>query len=204
MWYNNFVGPLPHELSYLSGSIKEIGFSGGQLSGTIPPSYVKMNKLENLGLNDNCLTGHIPDFAAAIPSMTGFFLYNNAGLQGSLNGFCNGNKTKFPNAQIFADCGGCSGKNNALVECDCCGCCNQDTFDCCTVWGNYKTHNLDDFTPTGRIMSFAKQCLTKESKDWIEKECPCVAPKDWDEPGNMCTTNCSIKGAFGAFENFPF
>jgi len=208
MPWNNLSGTLPHELSNLSNSFVELDVGGGSLSGSIPPSFAKMTLLETFNVNDQCLSGTVPDFSNAT-KMQSFSIYNNPELSGSLNGFCNGTevKTKIVNSKkltlaLKADCGGCTGKAHPSIECDCCEtCCNEDIFECC----NNLTGESQSTFKWGFVPKFKNQCLRDTSKQWIHENCPCIiktiegkCTKDCDK----CTKDCNEEGAIRSYKYF--
>ena len=199
--WNDLSGTLPEELSFLSDSLKELNIGGGSLSGSIPETFNTMTNLNAFNVNDHCLTGFLPDFSA-LNNIQVLSVYNNGELYGSLNNFCNGTEMKTPELLISSDCGGCTGRDNAYVECDCCSCCNQDIFECCNNQGeSWASHNLGDYTESSP--SFNKQCLQETSMQWIRDECPCIIDSNFGKentPANfVCTKDCTAEGATPSF-----
>ncbi|VEU39665.1 unnamed protein product [Pseudo-nitzschia multistriata] len=118
----------------------EISLGEGMLSGTIPSSFEEFKALEIFDVNSNCLSGPIPNLSR-IPSIRRLSLENNLRLWGSLNGFCDHSEYNNPQIDfIRSTCGGCSGKEkSALIECDCCTCCNEEDLTCCDSQGVSST-----------------------------------------------------------------
>jgi len=206
MLWNHFSGTLPHELSNFSESLIELNIGGGSLSGAIPQSFTKLTNIETLALQDNCLSGSIPDFSD-FPNIEVLTLHNNGDLFGSLNGFCNGSELKTPNTTILGDCGmWCTGTSEPLLECDCCNfCCRQDDFKCCNKQGVVtSTLMLDDLSPNDFIPNFDKQCLSETSRQWIREECPCVRNNSTENDDSsfigMCTKDCNVEGAIRSYD----
>ena len=63
------TGTLPEELAHFSGSLRELNFAGGSITGTIPATFEKLTNLEILNLNDQCLSGTIPTFLSTLPKL---------------------------------------------------------------------------------------------------------------------------------------
>ena len=192
-------GTLPHEVSEFSDSLVEIGLGGGSISGPIPRSFEQLTNLEVFTLNDNCLTGVIPDLSGAL-NLNTLGLGNNDDLSGSLNCFCNGSEAVASLSSVSADCRG-------SVECDCCNCCNQDIYECCLQNGTCESSlNLNALTPNNVLSSFDKQCLSEKSKQWIREECPCFYNKYKGTEGAdvgfqaVCTTDCNAEGASRSYD----
>ena len=58
---NNLVGPLPSQLAQVGKStLEEIWVQGNSLSGTVPSSYVRFDKLHDFFIDGNKLTGALP------------------------------------------------------------------------------------------------------------------------------------------------
>jgi len=158
--WNSMSGTIPHELSFFRDTLKEINFTGGSLSGTIPSALSKLTKLENLSLSDNCMTGEIPETLNNTP-LTIFTAHNNNNAltshSGMLGHYCDGNGNRADGViAIAADCPPEAFKydsetvttvtsaptdpdNNATTTttsiaspwgCDCCICCYPDEFKC--------------------------------------------------------------------------
>ena len=198
--WNNLSGTLPHELSEFSESLVEFNIGGGSISGHIPRSFEQLTNLKSFACNDNCLTGVIPDLSDAI-KLEKLWLSNNDGLSGSLNNFCSGPDILAPMSEVLADCRG-------SVECDCCNCCNQDVFECCLPDGTCQSSiNMNALTPNNVLSSFDKKCLSENSKQWVQDECPCFynkynATTEEDDVGfqAVCTTDCNADGASPSYD----
>lgn len=189
------VGTIPHELSELSNSLAEIDLRGGSISGQIPQSFEQLKTLKKLALQDNCLTGAIPDFSMN-PDLHTILIGNNAGLSGSLNEYCIGTEKVDSILNLYADCG-------REIDCDCCGCCDPDTFECCSEErGCFMSARLNPVPDENFLMAFRKTCLSETSQSWIKEECPCYVNAQADENstgwdwGFKCTNYCDVKGAF--------
>ncbi len=61
---NNFVGPIPNEFGNLKLIKAGLRFSDNELTGTIPTFLVALTDMKNLELQNNFLTGPVPDFGA--------------------------------------------------------------------------------------------------------------------------------------------
>ena len=203
--WNDLSGTLPHELSYFKDTLEEIDFGGGTIHGTIPSSWGHLTELKGLALNDNCLSGTIPESFIVTPSPSSeqirplrslerLNVINNPDLSGSLNSFCKtsteSNVYREGIHAIAGDCGVDASGNNAGsggagIKCDCCICCNDTDFQCHDPHsGNsWKSYNLDIKSLVDTIKSFeakrigASQCRTAENKVWIQQECPCYVKK---------------------------
>ncbi len=144
-------------------------------------------------MQDNCLTGAIPDFTLN-PNLESILIGNNAGLSGSLNDYCIGTE-KVNIRNLYADCG-------KEIDCDCCGCCDPDTFECCSEErGCFISARLNPVPDEKNLMAFRKMCLSDNAQSWIKEECPCYVevPTDknttgWDW-GYECTKDCDAEGA---------
>jgi hypothetical protein len=205
-------GTIPPELSSFSESLIEINIGGGSISGPIPSSFGELVNLEGLILNDNCLTGTVPEQVLDIYTLTIFTIYNNNNIDlsgSSLNGFCAGSTHMEGMLSLVADCEQ-EGSNDddgngelpsSFIECDCCICCNPDNFTCSDTQGNsWNSYYLESYPRYSNSLpkSFQKQCLSKKSQNWIEEECPCVIAdksNDNNELIRTCTMNCTEEGA---------
>lgn len=189
--WNGLAGTLPHELSEFSSTLSELNFDGGSISGPIPKSFEQLEKLEKLSLQDNCFTGTIPDFSK-LRNLHTILLGNNNGLSGSLNEYCIGTERVGNMRNLYADCG------NA-IECDCCGCCDPDSFECCSEErGCFNTVEMKNGPEDTHIMAFDKVCLSEESKLWIKQECPCYIYQPPGSSVKACTMDCDAKGAIAS------
>ena len=70
------VGTLPPEIAALT-SLKIAFMPGYGLKGPIDTLFVNMTSLEQVALNDNQLTGRLPDFARYNPSLKSLILSQN-------------------------------------------------------------------------------------------------------------------------------
>ena len=194
-------GFIPHELSYFADSLVEINMAGNSILGSIPSFFEKLSNLDTIGLNDNCLSGSIPEFFSEMTNLAMLVLHNNVNLYGSLNGLCEG--TEFKNDGMITMLSDCECPINPIssLECDCCHhCCNRDTFQCYNMNGDQgvsSSYSLET-SPNGIPKSFETTCLSKKSRLWIEKECPCTIPID---DVAQCTTNCAAEGAIRNNQN---
>ncbi|VEU37376.1 unnamed protein product [Pseudo-nitzschia multistriata] len=209
MWWNDLSGTLPPELSYFKDSLREINLAGGSISGSIP-DFTDLEKLEILAVNDNCLTGRIPEGFSDLPNLYIFNTYGNAGLVGSLNEFCNGTAYQYKNevtAFVSADyCGNYGGLSSSGVECNCCVCCNPNNFECYSQeWGLASTVFSQIKRKNKYAKSFEKSCLTFEHKQWVEEECPCLVESHTlgndDSPYYACS-NCTVDGVRPSHPNW--
>eukprot|EP00534_Pseudo-nitzschia_fraudulenta_P011818 CAMPEP_0201216950 /NCGR_PEP_ID=MMETSP0851-20130426/189804_1 /ASSEMBLY_ACC=CAM_ASM_000631 /TAXON_ID=183588 /ORGANISM="Pseudo-nitzschia fraudulenta, Strain WWA7" /LENGTH=598 /DNA_ID=CAMNT_0047506577 /DNA_START=123 /DNA_END=1919 /DNA_ORIENTATION=- len=200
MWWNDLSGTLPGELSFFSDDLDTINVAGGSVSGTIPSSFEKLTNLETLALSDNCLTGSVPAFLADLPKLSIFLSNNNVNnLHGSMNGFCDEDDSEARRdglVAVSADCG--SGTNDTKIECDCCVCCDPESYGCTDLpTGNsWPSHYLQGFSKAGYPKSFDEsRCLTSSQKEWIARECPCVEAFNTEHDRYECRTDCSGEGA---------
>lgn len=189
-------GELPHELSYFSESLVDLNLAGGSISGPIPDSYGNLTKLGGFSLPEQCLTGTVPESLTQLTDLAYLTLYGNPELRGSLNGLCDGDQFRSGGSfsYVSADCGDCPG-SEALLECDCCTCCDSDTFDCCDKDGNalWKYINLAANPQSGKPFSFDRDCLTEEGALWAQEECPCVVYETEQQlDGRVCSKECSV------------
>ena len=197
-------GTLPHELSFFSEDIDTMNFGGGSLSGPIPNSFEKFTKMKMLVLNDNCLSGTVPEDMYRIPTLTIFMIFNNNELSGSLNGFCDGGNFTEGMITIVGDCAGSSG----TVECDCCTCCDYDNYECTDPHSgeSWPSYYVDGISAKGYIKTFDKpqQCISDQQEQWIQEECPCVVNISTDlnrQPfRGQCTTDCTTEGAIRSYD----
>jgi hypothetical protein len=196
--WNNLIGTIPPEIAEFSESLIELNVAGGSLSGSIPPSFSTLTNLQTFRVNDNCLSGPIPNLFS--PIIEDLAVQNNPELYGSLNEFCE----KMPfNLDIRADCGGCTGNSETEIECDCCICCNPDDFLCCDNQGKREPFSsifLHDLMPNDFVPAFEKQCVPDTSRQWIDEECPCIVINsttgdDESRFSAICTKDCTIEGA---------
>jgi len=215
--WNELSGTIPHELSYFNDTLEELDLGNSAISGTIPDSFGKLTKLKSLHLNDNCLSGTIPNNLFELPNLQILALHNNILLEGSVNDFCySSDVSREENLAVSVDCAGDSGQ----VQCDCCICCDHDSFDCFDQQsGNeWKSYNLNvltkkhvsGFEDPVAPKSFMKKynplirdhsCHTNERNHWIDEECRCYIEADpkglggkWEE-NNRCTQDCRLEGA---------
>jgi hypothetical protein len=207
------IGTLPPELSYMSDSLVELNFAGGSLAGVIPTSYEKLTNLETLMLNDHCLSGTIPNKLSQLPKLNMLALGGNYELTGSLQEFCNEAQYKEQYFFLTANCDNnvCNtvlvgGKDyyEPNVECECCVCCNPDTFECCSplgdTWSSYYKGVV--LSSTDIPKSFDRPCLSKKSYDWLEDECPCfedIITND-DIIEKECTKDCTKVGTVPSYD----
>jgi hypothetical protein len=209
------IGTLPAELSYLSDSLVELNLAGGSITGAIPTSFEKLTNLELLSLNDHCLSGTIPSKLSQLPELNILTLNGNYELSGSLQEFCNGTQYKEQYIVLSANCDSdfCDTSSSLVddmdyyepnVECECCACCNPDTFECCSPLGDTWTsyYHGDVSSSTGIPKSFDRPCLSEKSYDWLEDECPCLEDIN-DDPGifqGYCTKNCTEVGTIPSYK----
>ncbi|KAI3443260.1 Protein kinase domain-containing protein [Psidium guajava] len=73
---NKLVGPIPRELTLLSG-LRGLNLSRNFLSGVIPPMIGDMKLLESLDLSNNRLSGTIPQSFSAFTSLSKLNLSHN-------------------------------------------------------------------------------------------------------------------------------
>lgn len=191
--WNNLSGELPHELSHFSESLVDLNLFGGSLSGSIPDSYGNLTKLAGLSLAEHCLTGTVPESLSRLSDLTYLIVNGNPELRGSLNGLCDGDQLRSGGSfsYVSADCGDCPG-SEALLECDCCTCCDSNTFDCCDKDGNvlWKYMNLEANPLSGKPFSFDRNCLTEAGALWVQEECPCVENGE-ESDSKACSKDCS-------------
>nr|GME16119.1 probable LRR receptor-like serine/threonine-protein kinase At1g34110 [Ipomoea batatas] len=57
--FNNFTGPIPHEIGYLS-DIHTLNLSNNHFTGSIPTTFSNLKQIECLDLSHNRLNGQIP------------------------------------------------------------------------------------------------------------------------------------------------
>ena len=152
----------------------------------------KLTKLKTLALNDNCLSGAIPEgISTDLPLLERFSVINNGELYGFLNGFCN-NK-EYASERILAVAAECplplniGGNNNTELEssyiydgleCDCCICCDRNNYDCYDSQSGdfWKSYNLNAKEPVyNHLKSFDREseCRTLANRRWIKENCPC-------------------------------
>lgn len=74
---NNFSGPLPAEISRMSGLIF-LTLSNNNFNGTIPSELGKLSKLQALELSSNSFTGQIPPSLGNLKSLLWLMLANNS------------------------------------------------------------------------------------------------------------------------------
>ncbi|KAL7526692.1 hypothetical protein ACHAWF_001876 [Thalassiosira exigua] len=189
---NNLVGTIPEEISYFNQSLLKLELMRNTLSSTIPESLGELKKLQKLNLQENCLTGEMPQSLPGLSMLSDARFSGNNQLRGDLNGFCNGTQYRenaFDSVMfIAAECGDCPG-STALVECECCTCCNFNEFTCC-----YK-----DGTPIkiGREYAWETfnrgECsLNAEQRAWKDENCPCFFLGSSGKGGGKiaCSTDC--------------
>ena len=222
-------GTLPHELSYFKDTLEELDLGGGSISGTIPSSFTDLTKLKTLGLNDNCLSGTIPEgLSTELPLLERFNIVNNGDLYGSLNGFCNDNKyakegilavaTECPLPLAIGDDGLQHMSDNYVgVECDCCICCDRDDYDCYDRQSgrSWKSYNLNaKMNVVGLVKQFerGKECRTEANIEWIREKCPWYTTVDKNNtntdvtdinetpPSFECAVDDSKEGSRGSFD----
>jgi hypothetical protein len=221
-------GTIPHELSFFRDTLMEINFTGGSISGTIPPALSKLANLDILNLSDNCMTGEIPEDLNNTP-LTIFTVHNNnyglTAKSGMLGHYCDGNGNHAPNMiAIAADCPPEAFEyysetpndpdtnvttSTAIPSpwgCDCCICCYPEEFKCEDIvngWG-WTSHFLDDLSPNGFPKAFDTQCVTSEQESWIAENCPCViniSELPIIQPfKGKCTTDCTEEGARPSYD----
>jgi len=227
--WNDLSGTLPHELSYFKDTLEELDLGGGSISGTIPSSFTDLTKLKTLGLNDNCLSGTIPEgLSTELPLLERFNIVNNGDLYGSLNGFCNDNKyakegilavaTECPLPLAIGDDGLQHMSDNYVgVECDCCICCDRDDYDCYDRQSgrSWKSYNLNaKMNVVGLVKQFGrgKECRTEANIEWIREKCPWYTTVDKNNtntdvtdinetpPSFECAVDDSKEGSRGSFD----
>ncbi len=192
------------------------------ISGTIPSSFSKLTKLKTLALNDNCLSGAIPNgISADLPLLERFSVINNGDLSGSLNGFCNGNE--YAKEEILAVASECQlpisigdddielvGSSDFYdgLECDCCICCDRNNYDCYdSQSGDYwKSYNLNAKTMDNHAKSFNRdsECRTSSNRKWVKEKCPSYVSTNITEDG-LFAFECaerSQEGAKPAYNDF--
>ena len=187
--WNDLSGTLPHELSYFKDTLEELDLGGGSVSGTIPSSFMELTKLKTLALNDNCISGTIPEgLSVELKDLEKLNLINNGDLYGSLNNYCS--KNEYANDGIFAIATECPlpsmvgddeyqnwSDDYAGVECDCCICCDRNDYDCYNqhTTQSWKSINLNAkmFLLAGFVKQFdrKKECRTDANKQWITDKC---------------------------------
>eukprot|EP00531_Pseudo-nitzschia_arenysensis_P009722 CAMPEP_0116149090 /NCGR_PEP_ID=MMETSP0329-20121206/18737_1 /TAXON_ID=697910 /ORGANISM="Pseudo-nitzschia arenysensis, Strain B593" /LENGTH=720 /DNA_ID=CAMNT_0003645331 /DNA_START=144 /DNA_END=2306 /DNA_ORIENTATION=- len=186
--WNDLAGTLPHELSYFKDTLEELDLGGGSISGTIPSSFTELTKLKTLGLNDNCLSGTIPEgLSVELQLLERFNIINNGDLYGSLNNYCS--KNEYANDGIFAIATECPlpsmvgdddlehlNDSYTGVECDCCICCDRNNYDCYNqhTAQSWKSVNLNAkmmFIEFSKQFDRKKECRTEANKEWISEKC---------------------------------
>mmetsp|Transcript_14288 Transcript_14288/g.27106 ORF Transcript_14288/g.27106 Transcript_14288/m.27106 type:complete len:179 (-) Transcript_14288:376-912(-) len=154
---------IPPELSYFADSLTEISFTGGGLSGTIPPELGKLTELRKLLLLENCLSGDVPESLFALSNLEVVTFPGNRDLTGSLNGFCNGNEFKGNLSHMEANCNSCP-NSPTLLQCDCCICCDIVTYNCCDRQGHRLWNHANiKLNAAGQPSSFDKPCVAEET-----------------------------------------
>lgn len=153
--------------------------------GTIPQYLEQFTLLDNLGINDHCLTGTIPQGLLELPLNPYLALYNNAyGLSGDLEVVCDANSTTPAYREgvrgIFVD---------TSVDCSCCTHCRPDDYECDDRIWNVTYTSLNVLDPTardsrGNQIQFSKDCITPGQIEWIEESCPCTV-EFTDEKGKV-------------------
>ncbi|VEU44670.1 unnamed protein product [Pseudo-nitzschia multistriata] len=200
-YWNRMSGTIPHELSFFSDSLEELNLGGGSISGSIPTSFSQLLKLDSLWLNDNCLTGSLPDTTRLLSL---YVVNNNDRLVGSLNQYCNATSgsRKDGVGATLADCDADpAAPGGGSIECDCCFCCDPGTYTCTDLvaGASWPSYFLNDFSPGGGLEILAKPCVTEAQTDFFRSECPCVVNVSTDlvqEPfQGQCTKNCTEPGA---------
>jgi len=201
--WNDLQGTLPQELSYFADTLEELNLGGGTLAGSIPEEYERFTKLRVFALNDNCLTGTIPQNLQQIPTLSIVNFVNNPGISGSLNDFCNHSDYKEGVIAVAGDC------DSNTVECECCICCNYDNFECHDrqTGDSWHSYSLDNLNTKGFLKSFSqKSCRTDSNKNWITNECPYVINTSTDTEKHpfvgQCTTDRSQEGARWSHPDF--
>ena len=165
--------------------------------GTIPQYLEQFTLLENLAINDHCLTGPIPQGLLELPLNPYVALYNNAyGLSGDLEAACDANSTSPAYREgvkgIFID---------NSVDCSCCVRCRPNDYQCDDIiwnvtWPSANTEDATSRDSKGNQIQFSKDCNTPAQIEWIEENCPCTV-EFTDEKGNVkrkCD-DCSGPGA---------
>jgi len=188
LWWNGLSGTLPSEMSFLSDSLEGINLTGGSISGTVPSSFGNLAKLKELSLSEHCLTGALPGSLSSLNRLEIVNLHGNDNLSGSLNALCKNDVA----AWFAADCGDCPGSEER-IQCDCCVCCESSSFTCCDKEGEmlFRWMNLAANPITHLPHSFDRPCLSKETIEWKEEECPCVVYEK--SGGGICSTECDDK-----------
>ena len=182
-----------------------------------------MAKLKSLALNDNCLTGAIPEgLSTDLPVLERFSVINNGDLHGSLNGFCNSNE--YATEGILAVATECplpitigdddielveSGDMYDGLECDCCICCDRNNYNCYDSHSgqSWKSYNLNAKVAAADhgVKSFDRknECRTLANRKWVKEKCPCFmrSSKNTTEDGLYAfeCTDCSQEGADSAY-----
>jgi len=187
--YNNAVGTIPPEISFLNESMKTINIGYNAIYSTIPSSFGKLSKLTTLTLSHNCLSGHIPEDIAQLPHLIRVKLFGNPMLTGNLTGVCNGREYSSSTKSGFVeqafesyagiDCPGCM-TSESLVECECCNCVDSSTFTMCSKGGG-PTH----YAVKANLHWSKEECTMSSSQVlWLEENCPCF------DYNGVCSTDC--------------
>jgi hypothetical protein len=169
------TGTLPDELSYFKDTLTELNIGGGSLGGTIPSYLGEFSKLWGLAVNDNCMTGTIPEGLSSSSSITVFLSYNNNNqLSGSLEGFCDPDQP----APAFRE-GPVAVFVDDETECSCCMTCKPEIFECYDPYNNVSfpiitTFSQFSFDPSYNIKQYQKQCITAGERQFFEETCPCI------------------------------
>ena len=68
--YNNLTGEIPNEIGEVNDRLQSLNLAGNRLSGTIPKSLSALDRLSKVRLEDNDLTGNVPDAVCRVWSRT--------------------------------------------------------------------------------------------------------------------------------------
>ncbi|EEC67757.1 hypothetical protein OsI_35284 [Oryza sativa Indica Group] len=77
MGNNRLEGHLPSSLGNLSAHLRQLIFSGNQISGIFPSGVEHLSDLNSLGLDDNELTGSLPEWLGNLKKLQKLTLQNN-------------------------------------------------------------------------------------------------------------------------------
>lgn len=216
MWWNNMTGTLPHEISFLSESFKAMNIGGGSISGSIPSSFAQLTNMYLFIVNDNCLSGDLPQEMNLIdmPNLEIFSTYqNNYNLKpspGNMETFCDGLDALAQGVVAVAiDCPAeefwfdeMENVTRAPYGCDCCVCCEPDKFECAHLpsGSNWKVVFLGTLASDGYPLGFSSQCISEQQESWISENCPCSIDENNNGAQGECTTDCTQEGALPSYD----
>jgi hypothetical protein len=122
--YNNFGGPLPTELGYLT-ALYHIGLTGNKHTGSIPTEFDKLTGMEWFYLKHNHLQGQLPSELGRMEKLKYFWFQGND-LTGSVDTIFCVNQTTYV-VDLRGDCL----IDPPGVNCTCCThCCSADGETC--------------------------------------------------------------------------